>query len=107
VSAGNAESRPGHDTGTAQIHTTSNNTPRIPANQLEATESADLYEARLQAWAAGWESRQGELDYANERADTYYEFWLNPGEQLTDVRERRMLAAAEIYWCDIVTGVAN
>lgn len=37
-----------------------------------------IYEAKLLAWAQGWESRRAEIDHANSEADRYYRAAYNP-----------------------------
>ena len=41
-----------------------------------------IYEAKLLAWAQGWESRQAELDNANSEADRYYRAAYNPRSRI-------------------------
>ena len=41
-----------------------------------------VYEAKLLAWAQGWESRQAELDHANSEADRYYRAAYNPRSRI-------------------------
>ena len=41
-----------------------------------------IYEAKLLAWAQGWEARQAEIDHANSEADRYYRAAYNPRSRI-------------------------
>lgn len=66
------------------------------------------HEARLRAWAEGWDAcrawLQPELDRANQAADYWFERFHNPGKKLTQLRERRMREAAQAHWNEFVGG---
>lgn len=68
------------------------------------------HEARIRAWAAGWDAcrawLQPQLDRANSDADRWYERANNPGVRLTELRERRMREAAEAHWAVFLEGGA-
>ena len=45
-----------------------------------------IYEAKLLAWAQGWESRRAELDYLNQTADRLYrELCRRPAARVPDL----------------------
>lgn len=54
-------------------------------------------------FAHGQESVQAQLEQAQSDRDRYYERWYN-GKDLPDARLRRMRAAAEEYWEELIGG---
>lgn len=61
-----------------------------------------VHEARIRAWAEGWDAcrtwMQPQLDRANRDADLWYMRANHTPAEIRDMQQRRMDAAASEYW---------